>query len=312
MANPQPDEFTKVANELMEQVPFFKFNGAQMRLILVIWRNTYGWSRKDHDFSITFLHGHTGLSESAVKRELAALIEARVLVVTKRASRTTSRRLAFNKDYDTWKIARGGEQMDSDFKVHDHVPNEEKDQVHDCVPNKAYEVHDCAPKVATIRYTIGPPDKEKDLLKKVIIKESENSFDEFWNAYPRRISKAAALKAWKKLQKEPGFDPIKIILHTKNFAETHKLLQTQTSYIPHPSTYLNQQRFLDYDRVDPEGLVQERLAGSAQKSKFDKNKELLLGGVSDGYSPSQVHPVQSFGSLPKPSGAVKGNSSRLD
>ena len=27
MANPQPDHFTKISNELMEQLPFFKFNG---------------------------------------------------------------------------------------------------------------------------------------------------------------------------------------------------------------------------------------------------------------------------------------------
>lgn len=276
MANPQPDEFTKVANELMDQVPFFKFNGSQLRIILVIWRNTYGWTRKDHDFSLTFLHSQTGLSESAVKKEVTTLIAAKVLLVTKEATKKTSRRLAFNKDYDAWNIPKCGENMEPEqptqlsFEGYDCDPLEGNVEVHDCDPPEGY---DCDPQVATLRGTIVPPEKES-LLKKVF-KENVDPFTLFFETYPRRISKAAALKAWMKLQKEPGFDPIKIILHTKNFAETCKLLKTNTGYIPHPSTYLNQKRFLDYDRVDPEGLLNKPAAPARRPSKFEAEKERL-------------------------------------
>ncbi|MBD0381234.1 replication protein [Paenibacillus sedimenti] len=101
MANPQPDRYTKIANELLEQVPKFKFNGTQLRIILVVWRYTYGFRRKSHEFSLNFLAEATDAGRGQVDRELTALIERNVLKVIS-GNPGKPRVLQFNKNYEEW------------------------------------------------------------------------------------------------------------------------------------------------------------------------------------------------------------------
>ncbi|MFD0710591.1 conserved phage C-terminal domain-containing protein [Paenibacillus sp. GCM10027626] len=102
MANPQPDKYTKIANELMEQVPRFKFNGTQFRIILVIWRYTYGFGRKSSDFSVSYIAEATDINERQIERELKVLIQKNVVHVVSESVGRRSRILTFNKDYDSW------------------------------------------------------------------------------------------------------------------------------------------------------------------------------------------------------------------
>ena len=102
MNSPQiEDGYTRIANELMEQVPKYKLNGTQLRLILVIWRYTYGFKRKEHEFSLSFLAEALQTSRSQVNRELTALIERNIVKVTG-ISKNRSRILMFNKHYSEW------------------------------------------------------------------------------------------------------------------------------------------------------------------------------------------------------------------
>ncbi|WP_127506166.1 replication protein [Paenibacillus humicus] len=305
--------YTPIAHVILEQASQHAFNGAQSRLLMRIWRLTYGYNRKDHEFSISYLKKATGLSERTVKKELAALIKANVLIVTKHETRTTARKLAFNKRYKQWTIQKdGGDQVEElNFdEGNDTAPHQDESSYFEGKYTAPPEGNDTAPQVATLRGTILP--LNKDILLKKVFKENVDPFTLFYETYPRRISKAAALKAWKKLQKEPDFDPIIVILHTQNFAETHKLLKTQTSYIPHPSTYLNQKRFEDYSVVDPEGLLQQLPAAPARQSKLSKNKDRLMGGVSHDRARSEIHPVQGISSLPEPAGVGRRDDRGLD
>lgn len=114
MANPQPDRYTKIANELLEQVPKFKFNGTQLRIILVVWRYTYGFSRKSHEFSLNFLAEATDAGRSQVDRELTALIDRNVLKVIS-GNPGKPRVLQFNKNYEEWdnvRCPRNGGQLE--------------------------------------------------------------------------------------------------------------------------------------------------------------------------------------------------------
>lgn len=262
MATPQKENgFTPVANELLDEICRYKFNASQLRIILKVWRLTYGYSRKEHDFSVTFLHETTGLSEVTVKKELKSLIEAKVLKVTKEATYNAARKLSFNKNYEEWEVA--GMASKDDPEVYDHTPLQPSSEVYDCIP---LEVSDHIPQVITQGYTIVPPNKEISLKK--VFKENV-TFNDFYSLYPRKISKQAALKAWTKLSKEKDFDPNAIITNTINFAKTCELLNTEARYIPHPSTFLNQKRYEDYPTVDPEGLADHK------QSAFDRDKDDL-------------------------------------
>ncbi|WP_125558407.1 replication protein [Salibacterium salarium] len=105
MSNPQRENgFTGIANEILDAVACRKFNGTQFRLLTVIWRYTYGFQRKSHPFSHSFLHERTGLSKDSIKRGIKGLINKHVLVVVKEPGFSSARELAFNKDYDQWNV----------------------------------------------------------------------------------------------------------------------------------------------------------------------------------------------------------------
>lgn len=98
------DGFTQIANELLENLPKYKFNGTQLRIIMVVWRFTYGFKRKDHEMSLSFFTKATGLGKTQIDRELTNLIDYKVLIVTEESTYTKSRKLGFNKIYSDWSI----------------------------------------------------------------------------------------------------------------------------------------------------------------------------------------------------------------
>lgn len=125
MASPQTENgHTQIANEILEVIPFFKFNGTQLRMLLVIVRYTYGFKRKQHDLSVSFFEKATGITKRQIQKEINNLIENKVIIEISKPSFNTSRKLAFNKNYDEWLIGRSlskehseqkgrGEQLDT-------------------------------------------------------------------------------------------------------------------------------------------------------------------------------------------------------
>jgi len=104
MASPQRENgFTGVANEIMEQILKLHLNGTQYSIVLTVWRFTYGFQRCEHELSITFIAKATGTSPRVIRRELKNLIDFNMILVTKESTKSDSRVLKFNKDYDTWK-----------------------------------------------------------------------------------------------------------------------------------------------------------------------------------------------------------------
>lgn len=105
MKGPQlEDGYTRIANEILEVVSKVKLNGTQFKIIMAIWRYTYGFNRKDSEFSLGFLAEAINSNKQQVKRELDKLIEDNVITVVKEAGFNASRRLGFNKNYTEWKV----------------------------------------------------------------------------------------------------------------------------------------------------------------------------------------------------------------
>lgn len=104
MADVQIDngEFTRIANVLLEQAAKARLNGTQYSIILTVWRFTYGFRRCEHDISITFIAKATGISTRAIRKELKILIDRNILIVMRESTKSESRVLKFNKDYDKW------------------------------------------------------------------------------------------------------------------------------------------------------------------------------------------------------------------
>ncbi|HZK34203.1 MAG TPA: replication protein [Bacillota bacterium] len=104
MASPQVENgFTRIANELLDKLAETKVNGTQFRILMVVFRYTYGFQRKEHELSETFIANATSIHKQQVKRELKALIDRRIINVIKQATFTEPRTISFNKNYKQWK-----------------------------------------------------------------------------------------------------------------------------------------------------------------------------------------------------------------
>lgn len=85
--------------------------------------------------------------------------------------------------------------------------------------------------------------KEDQSLKKT---KDQTSFDpaflEFWRHYPRKIGKGKAFQRFK--EQIAITDKDTLIQAAKNFGK--ESVNTEKRYIPHPQTWLNQERWRDY------------------------------------------------------------------
>lgn len=76
-------------------------------------------------------------------------------------------------------------------------------------------------------------------------------FEAFWHAYPRKVGKTAAAKAWERAKSKPDAQTIiAIIERQKTWPEWKK---DGGQYIPHPSTWLNGGRWEDQPIVSTNG-----------------------------------------------------------
>lgn len=75
------------------------------------------------------------------------------------------------------------------------------------------------------------------------------SFEDFWNAYPRKEGKGAAEKAWGKTN--PTIEIMSMMLEAIKAANSSSQWQRENGrYIPAPAKWLNQKRWLDQPKTD--------------------------------------------------------------
>lgn len=82
------------------------------------------------------------------------------------------------------------------------------------------------------------------------------NFERFWSEYPRKIAKKKAQQIWIRLKPSPGLAE-KIIGAVCTHQQTDQWKRDKGQYIPHPATFLNQERWNDE-------------FGIKESSKYDK------------------------------------------
>lgn len=106
-----------------------------------------------------------------------------------------------------------------------------------------------------------------------------NLFETFWKLYPRtKGSKGKALTAWNKICKKspkerPTWKIIKIAIKEQKESDQWK----DSKYIPHPSTWLNQSRWID-DPDDLKGYNPKTEGKKDMKTEYGKNFFLAEDG----------------------------------
>ena len=218
MASPQLENgFTRIANEVLEATARAHLNGTQWNIISVVWRQTYGYGRKSHALSETFLAAAADCSLRHIKRELTALISANILTTVKEPTFNSPREIAFNKNYSEWRISL---------------------QVTEGSPGDGL-VTSPGDGLVTQRK------KAKDNIKKDTSDGYLNElFNRFWNVYPKKVAKQDALKSWKKIK--PSAELVDTIISAVNrVSETEAWQKNNHQYVPNPATWLNRGQWED-------------------------------------------------------------------
>lgn len=99
----------------------------------------------------------------------------------------------------------------------------------------------------TLPYPVPDPDSSLSSLNSLQSEEGKESekgeFEQFWKAYPKKIGKRAAERAWYAAKDRPALSRILSALHTAKASPDWK--KEHGKYIPHPATWLNQGRWDD-------------------------------------------------------------------
>jgi len=97
MANPQSENgHTDIANEILEALCKVNLSSYQNRVLMAVFRKTYGWNKKKDWISNSQIVDLTGLKKQHVSRALSELKKRNMII---REGFDTS----FQKDYEQWK-----------------------------------------------------------------------------------------------------------------------------------------------------------------------------------------------------------------
>lgn len=224
MANPQPDQFTKISNELLEAITIYKFNGTQLRLLLTVIRYTYGFNRKETELSLTFLSRAIQVSRDQVKREVSTLIESKAFTIIKESGYTTSRILKLNKNYDEWTIPKSvliSTQGANKYPGGKKVPTQ-----------GANNTPETGGKLAP---------QERNSLKKILKKDENAFFESIWLLYPKKEGKGQVSNTQKQKLYKIGYPLMKSYVEAYIKAKTG----VEKQYLQNGSTFFNS-GYIDY------------------------------------------------------------------
>ncbi len=121
------------------------------------------------------------------------------------------------------------------------------------------------------------PSKKKGIMAK-------GDFDLFWQHYPKKVSKGQARKTWDKIYK--NIPPTEILINKLQQLKLSSLwIEDSGKYIPHPSTWLNNEGWEDEPQEHRPDLMpksiseaerlEERLRGKRLQKEADDDKRSI-------------------------------------
>lgn len=101
---------------------------------------------------------------------------------------------------------------------------------------------DNRPEMGTIEDHVGDQGEEHSLAHASVSTTTPAEFDRFWSTYPRKVGKGAARNRWTRMSAGDRKAALGAVEH---HAARWSRERTEVRFIPHPATWLGQQRWLD-------------------------------------------------------------------
>ena len=240
MANPAlKNGYFSIANELAERFAMVNIPGNEMRIIWVVWRQTWGYlannRRKDWDWiSLSQFEKKTGMNRAGVCSCIKSLVSKRILL-------KKDNLLKFNQNYEDWGVSKrilgvskrilGGMQEDTKGSMQEDTHKRKKENI----TKETLVKIGASPAILT---AVGNSSGTKP-LKKMVEKMGEDEFDKFHKMYPRRdggVQKPKSLF----LKLEKSLLPT-ILAHVEMMSRSEQWKNPKL--IPMQQTYIFQKRW---------------------------------------------------------------------
>lgn len=266
--------YTRVANEILEQIHKAKLNGTQRNIIDIVWRYTYGFQRKEHDLSVSFIANAIQGNYRVIQRELNRLIEMNIIIVKAEATFKTSRVIAFNKNVNSWVISNlTTNQSPHDKKVESgHDQSVSKVTTNQSPKKESKEIY--KESSSNFSKTEKPKPKSNDNLY------NEN-FEKLWKLYPNKKGKAQVSNTKKKEIYKLGDEFERCISRYKEDVEAQRKNGFKELNYKNGSTFFRS-GYVDY--LDENYKVEEEKKPTRQLKMVYRD---LLGG--EGIEPDTGH-----------------------
>ncbi|GAB6179004.1 hypothetical protein JCM14036_03230 [Desulfotomaculum defluvii] len=97
MANPQPEQFTRISNELYTAIMQTNFSKRQRKILDLVIRMSYGCGKKYAILRPQDFVDLVGIHKTDIREELDVLLQAEVLFIDEN-------NITLNKDYECWRV----------------------------------------------------------------------------------------------------------------------------------------------------------------------------------------------------------------
>jgi phage replication O-like protein O len=233
--------WTQVPNALLDNLHIV--SDAELRVLLVVIRQTVGWHRNRHKLSISFLCRATDMSSQGVINATKSLIARGVIVRYPK------------EDGFEYELVLTDEptprRLDPLRNAVDTQPRVEKPL--NAVESKPVNA------VGTNKERVLKKGKKVHAPRVPLSKEEKEQAEEIYKLYPRRVGKPVAIKAIAKAIKTHTLEHVKT--RTMEFAQAWE--GGDLTFCPHPATWFNQDRFNDA----PEEWIRQKREKSRETAK---------------------------------------------
>lgn len=197
------DGYTRIANELFDEIIGAPVTDRERRVVLAIIRLTYGWNKKSDRIFAEDVAKLTNMHESRASKVISELVRRNV-IFRKGGSRSP---ITLNKDVGSWEPSTGSKRK-APTKRAESAQNEpvkaaqNEPTYKDRKDTKPSSLRSEGEPSASAELELTPPDTPKP---KPSATPYPDDFEAAWSAYPKRAGgnpKKTAFKAWSARRKQ--------------------------------------------------------------------------------------------------------------